>query len=295
MALFWNKRENATDPSGTHHQEEQSTIDVLQAKNNDLTDCLDAFKAENKDLKTRRDELEEHNKTLMTENHSLKEKLAKWEEDSKALTEHEKKLKEWEQKLQEHEKVLNQRSEPTETSTDAPQHEQMASVPSFPNLEKEIMEIRKMLDEVQYKDKIIKELHDELQKRNRDFYADIAKPYLKNIIKIFERISGTYKALNRDEFKEKADALELAIRAVENDKLMIEDLLNDDYDMTYFEPEAGVEYLPKEHTAVQSITTNQKEQGGKIIECRQGGFRDANTGKVFKSAIVTVYKYENNN
>ena len=170
---------------------------------------------------------------------------------------------------------------------------------SFSNLssgiEKIIKEIWKMLEENQYKDKIIKELHDELQKRNRDFYADIAKPYLKNIIKIFERISGTYKSLNRDEFKEKENALELAIRAVENDKYMIEDMLGDEYDMIYYEPEVGSEYNPKEHTALQSVVTRQREQSGKIIECRQGGFRDANTSKVFKSAIVTVYKYENNN
>ena len=294
MAPFWNKRENSTGPSENEHPEEQGTTAALQAQNEELTGLLDAFKAENKELKAKRKELEEQSKALQAENDSLKEKLAQWEDGGKTLAEREKKLQEWEQKLQEREKALEQRPVPADPAADVTQHAQASSIPSA-GLEKEIKEIRKMLDENQYKDKIIKELHDELQKRSRDFYADIAKPYLKNIIKIFERISGTYKSLNREEFKGKENALELAIRAVENDKLMIEDLLGDEYDMVYFEPEAGSEYLPKEHTAVQSVATRQKEQGGKIIECRQGGFRDANTGKVFKSAIVTVYKYENNN
>lgn len=294
MAPFWNKRDLPAGSSESEHQEEQGTTAALQVQNEELTGLLDAFKAENKELKAKRKELEDQNKTLQTEIDSLKEKLTQWGDGDKTLAEREKKLKEWEQKLQEREKTLEQRLAPVEPTADVPQREQSSSL-SLAGLEKEVKEIRKMLDETLYKDKIIKELHDELQKRSRDFYADIAKPYLKNIIKIFERISGTYKNLCRDEFKGKENALELAIRAVENDKLMIEDLLGDEYDMVYFEPEAGSEYLPKEHTAVQSVATSQKEQGGKIIECRQGGFRDANTGKVFKSAIVTVYKYENNN
>lgn len=291
MAPFWNKRELATGSLGNTHQEEQNSTSALQAQNEELSGLLDAFKAENKDLKVKRKELEELNKKLQAENDSLKGKLVQWEECDKKLAGREKKLQEWEQKLQEREKALEQRLVSAETTVAVPQCEQSAPL-LLSGLEKDIKEIRKMMDEAQYKDKIIKELHDELQKRSRDFYADIAKPYLKNIIKIFERISGTYKNLNRDEFKERENALELAIRAVENDKLMIEDLLVDEYDMIYFEPEVGSEYLPKEHTAVQSVVTRQKEQGGKIIECRQGGFRDANTGKVFKSAIVTVSKFE---
>lgn len=295
MAPFWNKRENSTGTSGNDNLEEQGAARDLQVQNEELSSLLDAFKAENKELKTVRKDLEEKNKALQAENDSLKEKLAGCEESNRTLAEREKKLQEWEQKLQEREKALEA---PQPVPAEAPADAQQQAAPSpvsVAGLEKEVREIRKMLDENLYKDKIIKELHDEVQKRNRDFYADMAKPYLKNIIKIFERISGTYKALNRDGFKQKENALELAIRAVENDKLMIEDMLSDDYDMAYFEPEAGSEYLPKEHTAVQSIATHLQEQGGKIIECRQGGFRDANTGKVFKSAIVTVYKFENNN
>lgn len=292
MALFWNKRDilDSSLSEGDIQQEGQGTTNELQSQNEELSGLVDAFKAENKELKASNKELVEQNKILKTENDSFKVKLAQYEEGDKALTKREKELKEWELKLKEREKTLDEHSGSCETS----QSEHLTSTLLFSNLEKEIKEIKKTLDEVQYKDKIIKELHDELQKRNRDFYADIAKPYLKNIIKIFERISGTYKGLNRDELKTKEDALELAIRAVENDKLMIEDLLGDEYDMVYFEPEPGSEYMPKEHTAIQSIVTQQKELGGKIIECRQGGFRDANTGKVFKSAIVTVYKFDSN-
>lgn len=293
MAPFWNKRDTSATSPAEENVEIQEATRELQTQNEELTSTLDAFKAANKELKARVGELEEQNKQLQAENETLKGKITTLEESSRTLDEREKRLQEWEIRLQEREQALTAQPSAADAPAAAPVAQQPAAL-SLTGIEAELKEIRKMLDETLYKDKIIKELHEELQKRNRDFYADMGKPYLKNIIKIYERLSGTYKAVSREEFKAKENALELAARSISNDRLMVEDMLSDDYDMTYFEPEPGSEYLPKEHTAVQSIPTDCKEQGGKIIECRQGGFRDANTGKVFKNAIVTVYKFENN-
>lgn len=259
MAAFWNKRENNPDSQETATDAEGRSMEMerLQAEKEELLSALDAFKAENKALKQQEQTLQERMRMLQ----------------------------EWENKLAEREQALSDTPKPLPAESGRAE-EGMGEVLSA------LKKVEELLKDVGYKDKIIKELHDELQKRNRDFYADIAKPYLKNIIRIHERLSATYKSVNPEKLKECANGVELVLRKIESDKLMVEDMLNDEYDMVYYEPAPGSLYQPKEHMAIQSLLTDQSNLAGTVAECRQGGFRDLNTGKVFKSAVVSVYKYE---
>ena len=80
------------------------------------------------------------------------------------------------------------------------------------------------------------------------------------------------------------------LREVENCKLHIQDILEDEYDLEYFEPTIGSAYSPKEQTAIRTVITDTPEQAGTIKEFHYGGFRNTTTNKIFQPSTVTVYK-----
>lgn len=150
--------------------------------------------------------------------------------------------------------------------------------------------IESFLKETEYKDKIIRELHDDLQKKNRNFYAELTRPSIRSIIRIHEFIAGTLKSAKPKEGEDAEATLKRLQQAVEGNCVMIEDLLDDEYNISIFTPEKGDPYVPKEHAAVISIETDDPELAGTINECRQPGFRENETGKIVKNAVVSVYK-----
>ncbi len=293
MAPFgfnWNKKEETGGTPESSSAEPQQEAAGLKAKCEELESVVAAFMAENKVVKESQKEMEEKEAALNKQIEDLQKQVETLQKEIDDL-------KSKENELQERENALLNSSANTNADEGA-DASTPASVPTSdvtPQLEAvhaELGKLKELIGDVSYKDKLIKELHEELQKRNRDFLAELSKPYLKNIVKIFERLSGTYRVASRPEYKEKEQPFELLLRALESDKLMVEDMLNDEYDMECYEPAAGSPFVPREHTALQSLPTTDEQLGGTIVECRQQGFRDMNTGKIFKPAMVTVYKLE---
>ena len=136
------------------------------------------------------------------------------------------------------------------------------------------------MEDSSYKDKIIKDLHEELQSHNRDLHAEIVKPLLKNMIKMHERLTKTYKFYENTEAKSSPETYTRLLREVENCKLHIQDIL----------PTIGSAYSPKEQTAIRTVITDTPEQAGTIKEFHYGGFRNTTTNKIFQPSTVTVYK-----
>lgn len=150
--------------------------------------------------------------------------------------------------------------------------------------------IEKFVDDNSYKDGIIKKLHSDLQERSGDFMAQIRRPYMKSVIRIHERLSNTLAACQAPEAMADPDALAKTIKKMHGDLLMVQDMLDDEYDLEYFRPEPGDKYDPRTHNALRSIPAPTPAQAGTIADCRLGGFTDQNSGKVVKAAMVTVYK-----
>lgn len=150
--------------------------------------------------------------------------------------------------------------------------------------------IEKFVADIDYKDQLIKNLHNELQQRSGDFIAQLKRPYLKSIIRIHERIANTLSACEKPEIMSDPNAFAKAVKMINSDLLMIQDMLDDEYDMVYFRPTAGDKFDPKFHNALKTLPAPSPEKAGTIAECSTGGFIDNNSGKVIKTAIVAVYK-----
>lgn len=151
--------------------------------------------------------------------------------------------------------------------------------------------MQNLLEENNRKDSIIKELHAELQEHKRDIYSDLTKPLLNNILKIHKNMYELYLHFSKNLGKENNPlTLEQMLKALDNQVVSIKDMLEDEYDLEYFEPKKGDVYSPKEHHALEALETEDESLVGTIYACKIGGFRNVNTEKIFKPAFVSVYK-----
>lgn len=151
--------------------------------------------------------------------------------------------------------------------------------------------MQNLLEENNRKDTIIKELHAELQEHKRDIYSDLTKPLLNNILKIHKNMYELYLHFSKNLGKEdNPSTIEQMLKAFDNQVVSIKDMLEDEYDLEYFEPKKGDVYSPKEHHALEALGTEDESLVGTIYACKIGGFRNVNTEKIFKPAFVSVYK-----
>ena len=128
-----------------------------------------------------RDILEEKEIAILTAIHIGRKKQKEEELNLRA-----EKLDKLAKELEERQQNLENRNPNDERSIEPATHPDH----SFPSqIGDQINAIKKLLEDSSYKDKIIKDLHEELQSHNRDLHAEIVKPLLKNMIKMHERLT----------------------------------------------------------------------------------------------------------
>lgn len=258
-------------------------------KTKDLIEQLELLKQKVEALETKeiKSEKEDECRQLVEQTEELIEKKKELEKYEEALHQKETELKEKEETLAIKEKNLNAISTDIESSDG-----ERIDNDNLKVLIKKIMQMQSALDDMSYKDKIIKELHEELRKNSLDMQHEQAKPFLKSIVKIHERIIKTYRHFKKEGLGNNDLLYPQLLREVESNMLMIQDMLEDEYDLVYFEPPVNSQYMPKEQQALRTVATKNDSLGGNIAECLYGGFKDSNSEKIFKPAIVIVYKTE---
>lgn len=179
--------------------------------------------------------------------------------------------------------------EPTETKP-AVQSEIDLS-PVLSQLEK----ITGILEQATRKDDIIRDLHKEMERLNGNFYDDLKRPMIKSIISIHTKLWGRVKNIASQENEIDADKAKLYEELKKNiifDTTSVSDMLEDEYDLRFYEPAPGDLYNPKEDNALKVLPTDQEGQDNVIERVVNGGFKNTRTDKIFVKANVFVYKYE---
>lgn len=183
---------------------------------------------------------------------------------------------------------------PTPVGNPNPQTENPSSSgDSSKDIDDKLEKIYKLIYDNDRKDQIIKELHDEVQKYSRDIFSQLAKPYLNAIIRIHSNFASMVNRAKQDFYESSNPAAEQLVKKLEPTLLMIQDLLEDEFDARAFTPQTGDKYDPKMHHAVQGIPTTDPEQGGTVMTCKECGFVRIDTGKVIKQAVVVAFRLEN--
>lgn len=184
------------------------------------------------------------------------------------------------------EPLSNTEQEPSIDTEQLPQEQpdesQMQTV-----LLKRFDELKYLLENTLHQEKLIRDLHDELQKYKRGLIDDISKQYISDIINIYQRVSDTFVHFS---ISTDAEISNKQIKLEENTLLYITDLLENEYSVEAYDVEVGTRYLPKEHKAMRSIDTDNASQAGTVAEVLSKGFRNSETGRVIRPARVNVYK-----
>ena len=191
--------------------------------------------------------------------------------------------------------VESRRTTAADSGEENPAGRQSADGAAWKAMEERMDALRKAVEDSAYKDNLIRELHKELQQHRQGMLAEVAKPYLRSVMKIHERLWDTARYYAREEVRKEADAYARFLRKVESDVVAVQDMLEDDFGVSYFEAEAGGEFRPREQHALKTVATTDAAQAGRVAECLYGGFRMEETGKVVKAAQITLYKLDNEN
>lgn len=187
--------------------------------------------------------------------------------------------------------VKETREEPTSVEEKPAEPETTKGSPAsdFSPILKELEAIKKYVDDSTHKDELIRSLHKEVQTLSQDIFSQLTRPYLNGVIRIYNHLAGTTEKAKSD-FNEKGLAEdEKLYKKMEASLLMVQDMLEDEFDASFYAPAPGDAYDPRLHYAVQSIPTDDEKLAGTVKSCRQGGFRKSETGKVLKQAVVVVY------
>lgn len=171
--------------------------------------------------------------------------------------------------------------------TGAPQAAACDCCKQLEELKAQVAKLAEAVDNAAYQERMVKELHHELQQYKKGFLEDLTKGYLADIIQVYERVADTNNHLNPDDQAVDVKALK---RLLENNMLFISDLLEDQYSIECFTPQPGDDYKPKEQKALKTEATDDPAKANKVAACIACGFRNYETGRVIRQAKIKVYK-----
>lgn len=154
-------------------------------------------------------------------------------------------------------------------------------------------EIKKQLVRRDVQDENVKAMHKELEQFRGDFYSKITKPYLMAMLDLHKRFFVTYAHFSHLDNSE-VDMESLCTNLLGEFKSAVDALENSIYNnfgVELYEPIENDEFNPKEHQSIEVIETDSQELHRKIAKVLYGGFRELESGKVFRAARVACYKY----
>ena len=182
--------------------------------------------------------------------------------------------------------------QPTENSQEPSQTVVTATIdPAMSDkLDKITESLNKMetkMSDINYKDQIIKDIHEDLQLYKKGLRLEFVQPVMKNIIiQLYDVLNETLKKYNEEA---SADPVYAKLRGeVKNIILNVEDLLYE-YDVEPVVTKVGETFNPKIHTAVSKKEPPSDAQDRTIAEVTKTGFQNTTTGHYLRLPVVVVY------
>jgi hypothetical protein len=191
-----------------------------------------------------------------------------------------------------HVEEAQQTIETTEMDVDEPISKEETAEKTSEDIAEKVSEILTQVQDFTYKDKINRELHEELQTYKSGFQREILFPLLKNIIHWHGKVTDQYKFYNKKQQEENADFVALfpvLLKEYKNLANGLEDLLYD-YDIELELPVVGEEFNPRTQKSSCTVEAEDETLDRKIAECINAGFRDTITGRLLKQPEVAVYQ-----
>lgn len=143
----------------------------------------------------------------------------------------------------------------------------------------------KRIMHAEYEDKIIDQMHAELQRYKEDMYAQLVRPILLDIIEVRDsilRISSTY-------MKKPEGEQDIPNKTFADYSYDLQDILEKN-NVEIYNSNSGDDFTPIKQRVVKKEVTHDESLHGKIAESLSNGY--SYTGRVISAEKVSVYYYE---
>ncbi|SHM31633.1 nucleotide exchange factor GrpE [Ruminococcus flavefaciens] len=136
-----------------------------------------------------------------------------------------------------------------------------------------------------YEDKVIDQMHSELQKYKEDMYAQLVRPILLDIIEVRDsilRIAATYQSKPEGE-------RDIPNKTFSDYSYDLQDILEKN-NVEIYRSKIGDDFIPIRQRAMKKEVTHDESLHGKIAESLSCGY--CYNGRVISAEKVSVYYYE---
>lgn len=156
---------------------------------------------------------------------------------------------------------------------------------------KEMKQLREAVADMERKETIIKDLHEELQKYKSGLKKDITAPLLKTIIQIYDKFSSlnTFYMAEAEKNQAQSELLTKVLKEYHNATNSIIDAIYD-YDIEPISVNQGEAYNPKKHRAVETAEVDNPVADKTVAAIKKIGFEDVVLGRVMRHVEVVVGK-----
>lgn len=159
----------------------------------------------------------------------------------------------------------------------------------YEHLSEQISSLEQLFDKrimhAEYEDKIIDQMHEELQRYKKDLYSQLVRPILLDIIEIRDSIIR-----NAAIYLEKPEGeQDIPNKVFEGYTYDLQDILEKN-NVEIYRSKRGEPYMPGRQSAVRREATNDETLHGKIAESLSGGY--CYGGRVVSAEKVSVFFYE---
>ena len=136
-----------------------------------------------------------------------------------------------------------------------------------------------------HEEKIVDQMHSELQKYKEDMYAQLVRPILIDIIEVRDSILRVSQAYNN----KPVDEQDIPLKTFSDYAYDVQDILEKN-NITIYRSNEGEAFAPIKQRVVKKISTPVEELHGKIAESLSDGYEYL--GKTVSPEKISVYVYE---
>lgn len=136
-----------------------------------------------------------------------------------------------------------------------------------------------------YEEKIVDNMHKELQKYKEDMYAQLVRPILLDVIEVRDsilRIAATYQAKAEGE-------QDIPNKTFAGYAFDLQDILEKN-DVEIYKGQEGDDFTPIKQRVVKKVATSEEILHGKVAESLSCGY--SYNGRVISAEKISIYYYE---
>lgn len=137
----------------------------------------------------------------------------------------------------------------------------------------------------QHEEKIVDQMHRDLQKYKEDMYSQLVRPILLDMIEIRDSILRVAAAhLSKPDAEQGIPVKTFAMYASDVQELLEKNSIE------IYKSEEGTDFIPIRQRAIKKTATDDKSLHGKVAESLSDGY--SYNGKIISAEKVVVYYYE---